>query len=466
MKVLVDIGGALALVIGATLVGRVGGHVFSDADVVMGYLLAVLVLAYWRGYRASLVASVLSVGAYNFFFVPPFHTFAVADTRNLLTFAVLFGVGAAASTLASRLRQQEATALAREHRTATLLWLTRAVSNAVGEAEVARAIVSEAASNIAAGAALVVDERVIAQAGDIDTTTLSALHGMPATAGGERVAMLYLSRPTPDAGDLAEAYARQAGLALARARQVAIAEEATLRARTEELRSALLSTVSHDLRTPLAAITGAATALLDAKVAIRAEVREELLVSVRDEAARLERLVANLLEMTRLASGPLVPRREWVPVDELVGAAWSRVDGALGGRPTYTELASDLPLVQVDPVLFEHVLLNLLENAIRHTAPGTPVHVLARRDGSDVVIAVRDEGPGWPDIDLVRLFDPFVRGARPNVAGSGLGLAICRGIVEAHGGTIAAVRPEGGGAAVVVTLPAGGDPPEMPEEEP
>jgi two-component system sensor histidine kinase KdpD len=155
-----------------------------------------------------------------------------------------------------------------------------------------------------------------------------------------------------------------------------------------------------------------------------------------------------------------------VPVDELVGAAWSRVEGALGGRPTHTELASDLPLVQVDPVLFEHVLLNLLENAIRHTAPGTPVHVLARRDGSDVVITVRDEGPGWPDIDLVRLFDPFVRGARPNVAGSGLGLAICRGIVEAHGGTIAAVRPEGGGAAVVVTLPAGGDPPEMPEEEP
>jgi two-component system sensor histidine kinase KdpD len=475
-RIVGDLAAALGLVALATIAGRLGGSLLSDADFVMTYLLAVLVLAFWRGRRAALIASALSVGTYNFFFVPPFHTFAVADTRNLLTFSVLFIVGVAAGTLAERLRRQEAEALAREQRTAMLLSLTRAVANATGEAEVARAIVTEASTSIARGAALLCPGpegmRPVAVAGEITLTAATltraddpALDHLPITMGDERFGTLVLCDPRPGLRDLGEAYARQAALALARARQVAVAEEATLRARTEELRSALLSTVSHDLRTPLAAITGAATALLDPRVVVGPRARDELLEAVRHEAARMERLVANLLEMTRLASGPLIPRPEWVPVEELVGSAWSRVEASLAGHPVSTELGADLPLVAVDPLLFEHVLVNLLENAARHTSPGTPIHLRAGRVSDGVEIEVRDEGAGWPQADLARLFDPFVRGAPAHVTGSGLGLAICRGIVEAHGGSVRAVRPAGGGASVVVLLPSREEPPEMPTEE-
>ena len=219
---------------------------------------------------------------------------------------------------------------------------------------------------------------------------------------------------------------------------------------------------SHDLRTPLASITGAATALLQEDVALSEEARRELLVAVRDEAARMERLVGNLLEMTRIASGPVTPRREWVPLDELVGAAFDHVGGVLAGHTPQIDLADTL-MIHVDPVLFEHVLVNLLENAARHTPPGTAIRLVGARDGDLVRITVSDEGPGWPPGDLERLFDPFVRGAPANVVGSGLGLAICRGIVEAHGGRVRLVRAPTG-AAVEIELPTG-QPPGIPEED-
>lgn len=477
----------LGLVALVTTAVRAVAPVLSPADIVMGYLLAVLLAAFRRGRLAAILTSALSVGAYNFFFVAPFHTFAVSDSRNLLTFAGLFGVGLAAATLAERLRRQEADAIAREARTAALLALTRAIATAATEADVARATVTEAAAHLAAGAAVLVPAGEsgwtwLARAGrsDDDDAEATLAQGalaagapardaahlaLPVTARGERLAVLVLREPAPAATDLADAFTRQAGLAIARIQQAAVAEEATLRARAEELRSALLSTVSHDLRTPLAAITGAATALLDDRGLLSPVARAELLAAVRDEAARLERLVANLLEMTRLASGPLVLRREWVPLDELVGAAFSRVEGPLAGHPASVHLDADLPMVEVDPVVFEHVLVNLLENAARHTPPGTAVELSARRAAGGVEIEVRDRGAGLPPGDPARLFDAFVRGAPANVPGSGLGLALCRGIVEAHGGTIAARTAEGGGAAFVVTLPPRGPPPAVPPEE-
>lgn len=494
---LMDGGAGLALVIGATVAARVGTAVLSDADVVMLYLLAVLIAAFRRGQRAAVLATALSVAAFNFFFVPPFHTFAVAETRNLLTFAVLLGVGLAASTLADRLRRQESDAVAREQRTAALLSLTRATASAVDEAAVARAIVAEAAGRIAAGAALLLSEAArrstaVAEAGQPGDAAAERevahlvearraaverpnLLAVPVIEADEPLAVLVLRSPSPGSGDLADAYARQTALALTRVRHAAAAEAASLRARTEELRSALLSTVSHDLRTPLAAITGAATALLDGEALIAPAARTELLTSVRDEAARLERLVANLLEMTRLSSGPIPLHREWVPLDEVVGGAFARVETTLVDHPITTALEPDLPLLKLDPVLFEHVLVNLLENAARHTPPGTPIRVSGRRVPEGVELTVTDAGPGFPPGDLARLFEPFVRGAPGKVPGSGLGLAICRGIVLAHGATIRAERRAGGGegggppsplgaqgASVTVVLPTHGTPPTVP----
>jgi K+-sensing histidine kinase KdpD len=254
------------------------------------------------------------------------------------------------------------------------------------------------------------------------------------------------------------------GLTVRIRRQEHEAEAAKLRASTEEMRSALLSAVSHDLRTPLASITGAATTLRDGGPAVTAAQRAELLDMICDEADRLERLVRNLLDMTRLASGALDVKREWVPLEEIVGSALGRVEGRLDGRAISTDLPADLPLISADPLLLEQVLVNLLENAAKHTPGGTAVDLAARADDGAVVVEVADRGPGLPPGEAGRLFDQFFRGKEARGAGAGLGLAICRGVVEAHGGTLTASNRPGGGALFAVRLPLVGRAPATPPE--
>ena len=244
----------------------------------------------------------------------------------------------------------------------------------------------------------------------------------------------------------------------------------SLRATTEERRSSLLSALSHDLRTPLAAITGAATTLRDESAAIDRDQQREMLDTICEEADRLERLVRNLLDMTRLESGALAVKRQWLPLEEIVGSALTRVESQLEGRPVRTDLPADLPLVPVDAVLLEQVFVNLLENAAKYTPAGSPVEIVARAsaDGRGITIEVADRGPGIASGDESRLFDKFFRGRNTGSRGStgaGLGLAICRGVISAHGGTIAAAnRPDGGGAVFRLTLPIVGTPPPAPTE--
>jgi K+-sensing histidine kinase KdpD len=254
------------------------------------------------------------------------------------------------------------------------------------------------------------------------------------------------------------------GLTVRIRRQEHEAEEAKLRASTEEMRSSLLSAVSHDLRTPLATITGAATTLRDGGASVDASQRAELLDMICEEADRLERLVRNLLDMTRLASGALDVRREWVPLEEIVGSALERVEGKLAGRSVRTDLPVDLPLVSADPVLLEQVLVNLLENAAKHTPAATPLEIAARAVGAEIVLEVADRGPGLPPGDEARIFEKFFRGRQARVSGAGLGLAICRGVVDAHGGTLIAANRPGGGALFRVTLPRPGQAPATPPE--
>jgi two-component system sensor histidine kinase KdpD len=267
----------------------------------------------------------------------------------------------------------------------------------------------------------------------------------------------------PEQRHLLEALARQGAVAFERVSLAQDAEAAKLRARTEEMRSSLLSAVSHDLRTPLAAIGGAASALRGGAPGLDDARREEMVETIGDEAARLERLVANLLDMTRLESGVLEFRRDWVPADELIGSALNRVDAALAGRPVTIELPRDLPLLYVDPVLFEQVLVNLLENASRHTPSATPIAIAAHANAEGVSIDIADRGPGISEGSLDRIFEKFQRGPGAGAGGVGLGLAICRGIVEAHGGRILAANREGGGFVVTIHLPRGAD---APAEEP
>ena len=242
----------------------------------------------------------------------------------------------------------------------------------------------------------------------------------------------------------------------------------SLRATTEERRSSLLSALSHDLRTPLAAITGAATTLRDESAAIDSAQQREMLETICEEADRLERLVRNLLDMTRLESGALVVKRQWMPLEEIVGSALTRLEAQLQGRPVRTDLPDDLPLVSADAVLLEQVFVNLLENAAKYTPDGSPIEIAARghANGQEgvITIEVSDRGPGVPPGSESRVFEKFFRGPQAGSTSAGLGLAICRGVVGAHGGTIVAANRPGGGAVFRMTLPIVGTPPPAPSE--
>lgn len=235
-----------------------------------------------------------------------------------------------------------------------------------------------------------------------------------------------------------------------------------VRAEREQLRSTLLSSVSHDLRTPLAAITGAASTLRDQ--ALDDATRRELLDALCEEADRMDRLVGNLLDMTRLASGAVTPRREWIPVDELVGAALARVERALDQHQVRTAVPEYPALVSVDPVLVEQLIVNLLDNAARHTPAGTEVQVSAEASAGALTVEVTDSGPGVPEPLRERIFERFQRGSASTGRGAGLGLAIARAIAEVHGGTLTLLERPGGGARFRLELPRVGDSPSIPAE--
>lgn len=469
-------GAAIAFV---TVVGLVLHPLATQADMTMLYLIAIA-LASLAGRGPALVASSTAVAAFDFCFVEPRFTFAVSDARSLLTFGVMFGAGLAISALTTRLRRQERDAVLRERNTAALLAFTRDIAAATTTGDVAAVTVRHLESVFPVAAAVLVPEQssLVAAAGLMPLASQEQAvarwafeHGEAAGLGtgtlpGARVLAVPLAAGNTTVGVIAvqgrqdprrrggaslpvlEAFARQSGLALARVSAAEAARESALRAHTEELRSSLLSAVSHDLRTPLAVITGAATTLRDTSASLTAESRDELLGSIVDDARRLERILGNLLQLTRVESG-MVPQRELVPVEEIVGAALTRLETQLGDRPVVLRVPSDLQ-VRVDPVLFEQVLINLLENAMKHGAP--PFELRARAAGERVVLEVRDHGPGVPPGSEQRLFDKFERAS--TAPGAGLGLAVVRAIIEAHGGTVTITTPTDGGVNFHIEVPA------------
>jgi two-component system sensor histidine kinase KdpD len=260
---------------------------------------------------------------------------------------------------------------------------------------------------------------------------------------------------------LLEALAGLTAAALDRTRLLAAAQRAQVEAETERLRNSLLSSVSHDLRTPLASITGAASSLLHAGRISEAD-RRELLETIHEEARRLNRLVGNLLDLTRLESGAMKVKKEWLTIEELIGGALTRLETSLAGRSVETHVPEDLPLVPCDGLLIEQVLVNLVENAVKYTPRDSAITISAFADADAVAVEVSDRGPGIPPTDLERVFGKFQRiESRGRQGGVGLGLTICRGIVTAHGGKISVSNREGGGASFRFTLPLEGPPPSM-----
>jgi two-component system sensor histidine kinase KdpD len=425
-----------------------------------------------------------------------------------VTFAVMLGVALALSTLALRLREQAELARGREGRTAALHRLTRDLAGVPDASRMGTRIVNAVGDTFGGPALLMMPDangRLSVRAGDEagfgDAAHESGVaqwafdHDQPAGRGTDTLPSafgLYLPMSTAtgpvgvlgmhlsNAGGVQaqdtlrflQTFARQAAISLERTRLAAEAEQARVETETERARSALLASVSHDLRTPLAVITGTATTLLSPEAPPDPGTRRELLETIADESARLGRLVEDLLQMTRLEAG-VPPNLEWVPVEELVGSALARTDGLLRGHSVETAIAPSLPLVRVDDVLATQAIVHLLENAARYTPPGTPVEVAARREEGWLVVEVSDRGPGLAPGDETRVFEKFWRAGdaaeaarKPGApAGTGLGLAICRAIIESHGGSVEAGRRPGGGARFTLRLPASEAVPDAPPAE-
>jgi two-component system sensor histidine kinase KdpD len=491
---------ALVAVTAATAVAWAMFPYFELADLIMVYLLAIIVVASRLGRGPSVVASLLSVAAVDFFFVPPYLTLAVADVRHAVTFAVMLATGLVLSHLTARIRQQAAAARERERRTAVLYALARELASTRKLDEILSAGVRHMREVFGSPAAILLpaDGGLIARAGTpppgpegreaavsrwvyehgqmagVGTATLpgaSALY-LPLAGSQGAVGVLAVTPPDPDAFrapeqlHFLEAFASQIAVALERTRLAEFAQRAQIQVEAERLRAALLSTVSHDLRTPLAGISGAASSLLETGSVLEPAEREELLRTIHEEADRLNRLVGNLLQATRLEAGAVEVRKEWHPLEELVGAALARVERPLAGRPVAVRLPPDLPLVPLDGALIEQVLVNLLENAIRHASGSSPIEVSAWARADDVTVEVADRGPGLPAGAERQIFERFVRDpAGRGTGGVGLGLTVCRGIVEAHGGRIWAEARPGGGLLFRFTVPREGKPPELPRDD-
>ncbi len=484
---------AIGVIAATTAVARGVKDLLDVPDVVMLFLLGVMIASAVARRRAALLAAALAVAAYDFFFVSPAFTFAVVDARYFLTFAMMLGVSVFISTLTIRLREERRAAVERERRTSAVFALSRELGAALDEqgvAAVCTRAISEASGVPTAFLQARGRDELVSVAAQPRDMTLSpselavarwALdHGEPSGRGtdtlpgetvlcvplrtwGESLAVLALRPEERGLGseqrNLLDSFVRQAALALDRVRLAEEARQAALRAKTEELRSSLLSAVSHDLRTPLAAITGAGTMLRDAG-ALDAALQRELVETVCEEAERLERLVSNLLDMTRLDSGAVEPKREWVPLIEVIGSALTRLERRLTGRTVTTAIGDDVPLLSVDPVLIEQLFVNLLENAAKYTPPGSEIDVRAAREGGTLVVDVGDRGPGIPAGDEERVFERFHRGEHTGVRGVGLGLPIARAIAQAHGGRLVAANRPGGGAVFRLTLPLPANPPE------
>nr|MBI3614511.1 sensor histidine kinase KdpD [Nitrospirota bacterium] len=475
---------------------------FGVTNLIMVYLMGVVVVATRYGRGPSVLASILSVAAFDFFFIPPYFSFAVSDTQYLLTFGVMLVVALLLSGLTGRIKRQAELARQRERRTSVLYAMSRdlATRRRVEDlATVAAQHIGEVFESQIAIFLSAPDGRLLWQRGaqlsfefDPKETGLAQWvyeHGQPAGLGSDTLpgaGALYLplvgaqgpvgvlavrpSRPgrlfDPEQLHLLETFAGQIALAIERVRLAEEAHRSQVLAETERMRNAILSSVSHDLRTPLATVTGAASSLLEGRDRLDAAARQDLAKAIYGEAARLDRLVKNLLDMTRLEAGAVQPKKEWHPIEEIVGAALTRLEGRLQGHPVRTQFPPDLPLVRLDGVLIEQVLVNLLENALKYASPDGPIELSASRADDAVTVEVADRGPGLQPGDEQRIFDKFYRGSQARKGGVGLGLTICRGIVEAHGGRIWAENRPGGGAVFRFTLPLDATQPTVEPEQP
>lgn len=487
---------ALSTGIAECMAGR-----FELSNLIMTYMLGVVVVSVFLGRGPSIFASIISVAAFDFFFVPPTLTFAVSDTQYVVTFVVMLVIALVISTLTSRVRLQAVAARERERRTAALYSMSRELSSTLNIEDLAKIGLRHVADLFASKVALLLPDssgklslvhfgegdhalRVIdngvaiwafknRQAAGLSTSTLPGAGSLYVPLSGSKNVIGVLAICPADAQrfvlpeqlHLLETFANQMAIALERALLSLENEQARLQVKTEQLRNSLLSSVSHDLRTPLATITGAASSIIEGSSTLDVDACKSMACEIYDQSGRLNRLVGNLLDMTRVESGSLKVKKQWNPVDEIIGSALNALDNDLLGREVVVTIAPELSFVPVDDILIQQVLVNLLENAIKYTPAGSRIDIKATlvKESNQALFAVEDRGEGVPEAMRARIFEKFYRAHNANASGVGLGLAICSGIIEAHGGRIWVETRDGGGASFKFTLPIDGAMPVLEE---
>jgi two-component system, OmpR family, sensor histidine kinase KdpD len=477
-------------------------HAFlHPATIAMLFLVPVILVSVRYGRGAAIMATVTSVLAFDFFFVPPRFSFGVNDWQYLVSFLVMLMVGVITGNLTASLRYQAQVASLRESRTRALYQFARALSGTLQVEQIFDITRTSIQQTLSAGATLLLPDNAgrlqypaPAREDKAKALNISVLemgmaqwafdNAMPAGAGTDTLAgssLFYLPlvapvrtrgvlviRPEsrhwtllPEQRKHLDAFAALAAIALERVHYVDVAQDALVNMESERLRNSLLAALSHDLRTPLTSLVGLSEALTLSKPAL-SPTQHELAEALRDESVRMSNLVANLLDMARIQSGQIKLNLQWQTVEEVVGSALRARKSCLATHDIHVTLDADLPLLRFDAALIERVLCNLLENASKYTPAGTGITVSATPDGDFMHIEVRDSGPGIPAGSEEAIFEKFTRGERESSKpGVGLGLAICRALVEAHGGTIRASTMLEGGACFAFTLPLG-TPPALP----
>lgn len=479
---------SLALVAASTILGVLVRSDLEPTNLVMLYLASVVISAIFLGRGPSLLAAFASVLAFDFFLVPPYLTLAVSDTQYIVTFIALLIVSLVISSLTAQGREQAEAALRRESQTSSLYDLGRDLTSATDLGDVLKIIISHIGQAFGRQVAIFLpenghlrlvssspnyqpDENEIAVAGwaydynqpagrGTDTLPAASIRCQPLRTSNGIVGVLGV-RPketgnflTTEQRQTLSAFTNQAALAIERAILAEQAQHAELLQATEKLQTALLNSISHDLRTPLVSVTGALTSLDEQSDSLNEENRRSLVVTAREEAERLNRLVGNLLSMTRIESGAIKMHLEPGDVQDLIGTALEQLGKRVASHTVKVQIPQDYPLVPMDFTLMVQVLVNVLENAVKYSPANSPIEIVADLTDGRARLQISDRGVGIPSDDLRRVFDKFYRVQRPeSVTGTGLGLSISKGIIDIHHGMICANARDGGGTIITIELP-------------
>ncbi|MCX6927801.1 MAG: DUF4118 domain-containing protein, partial [Verrucomicrobia bacterium] len=492
---------ALGVVAAVTALNALLQRQLGYQSVALVYLLSVVVLAMFVGRWPTLAAATATALLWNFLFVPPLFTFRISGPTDAMLFFTYFVVALAMGHLAARLRAQQKAERRREERATALYLLTRELANASDFADLLAIVVREVTKAFQAEVALSLPEdssgasltpyfastwamsekeQSVAlwafshrQPAGWGTDTLPAAEGLhlPLLAAEHAVGVLSLrcqntASPPPAQRDFLDNFVRQIALVLDRQRLRDAEQRTLLLAESERLSKTLLNSISHEMRTPITAIAGAASSLGEGRGNRLSEFQQAMVAEIQEATARLNRLVGNLLNMTRLEAGYVKPRLDWCDVNDLVQVTLKEIEKDLARHKVTVNIPSGLPLVRMDFVLTQQALTNLLLNAATHTPAGTAVQLNVTVEDSTLVITVADTGPGLPQDTLARIFDKFYRAPAAPAGGTGLGLSIVKGFIEAQGGRVEAANRPSAGAVFILRLPLSQSPPAAPEGNP